>query len=554
MVENTTIVIYPAADVYAFSGYGTRYSRSQLKFDVSSIPSGSNISSARLCLYRFAADNWDGDITVYRVDDQFWGENITSIEFDAQTLTDGENHAGKFMSPGWDNLDVLSQLKVDFNAAHTFTSFRLRWANDDGSEPSVGIDDGRFLAIESELDELCIVFPSSECSGSDPHLEVTYATTAPPQLPTQPQLSSPSNGSEVSTKTPTLKWENGMYAENHRVLLDDDSNPDDNPLYNQTIIGDNKWTTPSLTEDETYYWKVIAQNENGENHSVTWHFTVNAEKPPTQPPPSPPPSDTTPPPTPLLISPTNGANITDNTPPLDWSDVSDPSGVTYDVSIAGDAGFVSIVLQKTGLTASAYELTSAEALAAGTYYWRARAVDGAGNVGSWSENWSFTVSIAPPPPGDSTPPPTPSLISPADGVNITDNTPPLDWSDVSDPSGVTYDVSIAGDAGFVSIVLQKTGLTASTYELTQAEALVAGTYYWRVRAVDGAGNVGSWSDDWSFTVSAAPSPPVSVEIPLITAIALLVVAMIAAIALYLIKRRKRHISGPRHGVLRRARR
>jgi PGF-pre-PGF domain-containing protein len=219
----------------------------------------------------------------------------------------------------------------------------------------------------------------------------------PPQLPTQPQLSSPSNGSEVSTKTPTLRWENGMYAENHRVLLDDDPNPDDNPLYDQTIIGDDKWTTPTLTEDETYYWKVIAQNENGENHSVTWHFTVNAEGP--SPPPSPPPpGDTVPPPTPSLVSPASGANITDNTPLFDWSDVSDPSGVTYDMSIARDAGFASIALQKTGLTASTYELTPAEALAAGAYYWRARAVDGAGNIGSWSENWSFTVSIAPPTP------------------------------------------------------------------------------------------------------------------------------------------------------------
>jgi PGF-pre-PGF domain-containing protein len=94
----------------------------------------------------------------------------------------------------------------------------------------------------------------------------------------------------------------------------------------------------------------------------------------------------------------------------------------------------------------------------------------------------------------------------------------LDWSDVSDPSGVTYDLSIAEDAGFVSIALQKAGLTVSTYELTQAEALATGTYYWYVRAVDGAGNVGSWSENWSFTVSVAPPPPrlLSVKIPLIT--------------------------------------
>jgi PGF-pre-PGF domain-containing protein len=127
-----------------------------------------------------------------------------------------------------------------------------------------------------------------------------------------------------------------------------------------------------------------------------------------------------------------------------------------------------------------------------------------------------TTPPPPPPPEDNTPPPTPSLVSPTNGASTTDNTPLLDWSDVSDPSGVTYDMSIARDAGFASIALQKTGLAASTYELTPAEALVAGAYFWRARAVDGVGNIGSWSENWSFTVSIAPPAPSSVEIPLVT--------------------------------------
>ena len=221
-----------------------------------------------------------------------------------------------------------------------------------------------------------------------------------PRLPTQPQLYSPSNGSEVSTKTPTIRWENAIYAENHRVLLDDDSDPDADPLYDHIVEGDNQWTTPTLTEDETYYWKVIAQNENGENHSVTWHFAVNAEgSPPPSPPspPSPPPPDTTPPAVPSLTSPADGKNLSDNTPILDWSDVSDPSGVTYSLSIATDNGFTSIVLQKTDLAASSYEITLDEALTNGTYYWRVQAADGANNASDWSEVWTFTFTVVPPP-------------------------------------------------------------------------------------------------------------------------------------------------------------
>lgn len=94
---------------------------------------------------------------------------------------------------------------------------------------------------------------------------------------------------------------------------------------------------------------------------------------------------------------------------------------------------------------------------------------------------------------DTTPPAAPTLISPANGSTTSDTTPTFDWSDVADPSGVTYTLEIIG-------ALTKTGLTASTYTLTGAEALADGTYSWHVRAVDGAGNVGEWSATWSLTI------------------------------------------------------
>jgi len=435
IVEN----ISPSADVYAFD----EYSRSQLKFDISGIPSGSNIISAELWLYRFAADNWDGDIIVYRVDDQLWGENITASEFNAQTLTNEENHAGKFTTHGWDNLNVLNQVKVDHSAGHAYASFRLRWKRDDGKESSVGIDDNRFLVIGSKLDNLGIFFNSREFDGKDPYLKITY----------------------------TL-----MYGVSASI----------SPSYQGGLPG------------------------------VTLNYTVTV---------------------------TNKGSVPDTyslttADTLGWGRTISPSSLSLAAGASGTATLtVSIPSGAENCTKD-----NVRVIATGT--------------GVSAENSCIAHATAAPPPTlppteDNTPPPTPSLVLPADGANITDNTPILDWSDVSDPSGVTYDLSIARDAGFASIILQKTGLTVSNYELTLAEALAAGTYYWRARAVDGAGNVGSWSENWSFTVSIAPSPPVSVEISLITAIALLVVAMIAAIALYLIKRRKRRISGPRHGVLRR---
>ncbi|HAS04769.1 MAG TPA: hypothetical protein DCR71_03295, partial [Dehalococcoidia bacterium] len=69
----------------------------------------------------------------------------------------------------------------------------------------------------------------------------------------------------------------------------------------------------------------------------------------------------------------------------------------------------------------------------------------------------------------------------------------FDWSDVTDASmPVTYNLQVAGDSGFSNIVVNKTGLTASTYTLTEAEELPkladGGQYYWRVIATDAANN------------------------------------------------------------------
>jgi hypothetical protein len=90
------------------------------------------------------------------------------------------------------------------------------------------------------------------------------------------------------------------------------------------------------------------------------------------------------------------------------------------------------------------------------------------------------------------------LLSPANEVKTSDTTPIFDWSDVTDPSGVTYSLQVDDNADFSSPIVSKEGLTASTYTLTKDEALPKGTYYWRVEAVDGAGNTAGWTAPFSF--------------------------------------------------------
>jgi hypothetical protein len=160
---------------------------------------------------------------------------------------------------------------------------------------------------------------------------------------------------------------------------------------------------------------------------------------------------------------------------------------------------------------------------------------------------------------DNMSPPAPTLISPPNGAFIRDNTPTFMWSAVSDPSGVTYtlqysrgndlqningDLDHDGDVDygdyhiflaayghsigdpaynpeadyngngivgqvdyeiwrgyywdFIETVTVIENLLDNTYTVPSENALPNGRYYWRVRAVDGAGNIGGWSDVWWF--------------------------------------------------------
>jgi hypothetical protein len=81
----------------------------------------------------------------------------------------------------------------------------------------------------------------------------------------------------------------------------------------------------------------------------------------------------------------------------------------------------------------------------------------------------------------------------------------FDWEDVTDDSlPVTYDLQVATDANFTTLLLDRTGLTTSEYTLTDEEKLESTSkeapYCWRVRAVDAASNASDWSGAGTFYV------------------------------------------------------
>jgi hypothetical protein len=213
------------------------------------------------------------------------------------------------------------------------------------------------------------------------------------------------------------------------------------------------------------------------------------------------------PPVPNLLTPPY-STMTDTQPRFTWSPVTDPSGVTYKLQVARDAAFSQLILSREGIILPEYQIGPSEQLqltkSDNPYYWRAKAVDGAGNESDWTAAGSFYTQ-------DSTPPEVPALFTPASDSQASLQ-PKFTWSAVSDASGVTYDLQVTRDAGFTQIVLFKQGLTQPEYQVTQAEQLQLtkrpAPYYWRVRASDGAANTSDWTVAALFYTEDSAPPPV----------------------------------------------
>lgn len=148
---------------------------------------------------------------------------------------------------------------------------------------------------------------------------------------------------------------------------------------NPSIIVSNGQTnttySPSLTENTTYYWKIVAHDgKGGMGYSPVWSFTTL--------------SSNNPPGAFSLTYPANGAiNIPHDDILITWETSTDPDGdpVTYDV-------ILSTSTTPTTVVSSAQAGTSFNPvlLRGNTYYWKVVAKDDQGGTRE-SETWSFTT-------------------------------------------------------------------------------------------------------------------------------------------------------------------
>ncbi len=163
------------------------------------------------------------------------------------------------------------------------------------------------------------------------------------------------------------------------------------------------------------------------------------------------------------------------------------------------------VADESSVVGTVSETSFAEAgLTEGDHYYRVAAVDTAGNVSAASAAVKATAvapdTVAPSVPG--------GVAASASAASVA-----LSWSASTDNVGVSgYSVFRGASAGFVADAASKVAdVTGTSY--TDA-GLAAGTYFYRVVAVDAAGNASAASDAVQSTIAEPAGEPVEVVVPI----------------------------------------
>jgi hypothetical protein len=181
--------------------------------------------------------------------------------------------------------------------------------------------------------------------------------------------------------------------------------------------------------------------------------------------------------------------------------------LSYVFEVAADANFTTKVYEREGIAPGDGGRTSlrlSDSLQSGrTYYWRARAVDGA-NAGPYAAAMGFDVYM--PIVIDA-----PSLVSPAPNATVASVRPRFTVANArrSGPAGaITYVIEVSdGDAFANKIATWSVAEQADQTAFDIPVSLVSSkVYYWHVRAYDPT-TLGPWSLTQAFATPIAPVDP-----------------------------------------------
>ncbi len=282
-----------------------------------------------------------------------------------------------------------------------------------------------------------------------------------------PTLVSPVNNSSINdTSLPNLTWNavvDGANDVDYHIQVATNVNFPANSIIIDQIVEDTSFDDATARANGNYWWRVKSVNTLGAEStawSPKWKFTLDTVAPAAPPNPT---------------APSCGSITTNNRPTFSWSAVT--GAVKYQIQVDTHNPPTSLLIVTTGRT---YQPPAQ--LLYTTWHWRVRALDAANNASAWSTLCNVIVNSA-------------NGIAPVPN-RFTDSTPTLTWTPISWADSYTLEIYKSSTVSAANLVYTNSSILGTATSHDVSLPLDNGTYYWRVRAVDGTGPSavnGNWS-------------------------------------------------------------
>lgn len=281
----------------------------------------------------------------------------------------------------------------------------------------------------------------------------------------------PKEGDSIAGNTVQFLWEGLEGADSYRVQVYRESN----------LVTDTTVSTYPFTEvliEGSYQWRIKGQNFAYETpYTFPVVFTVT-------------PSDNLSNQTLILTSPSDNIYTNNTTIIFTWNPIPSAISYTFELIKVTGSGDITVFLEEE-IQSTSLELDAVVIDSDAQYKWQVKAVNETSETNFFSRGFFI----------DTEAPLVPSLVSPdldeefEVGEDIS-----FSWTFGADPGNVVSSVSsfyeIASDQDFQTIIISDV-ITPTSINLTFENS---GSYYWRVRGEDEAGNIGGFDQNGKFII------------------------------------------------------